>query len=250
MQSRGEHRAEEATQCALPEPGTLLRAIDWIRLTHALGPAADVPAALGRLLDDDLAVRASALDHLEKFLHHQNTIYPATVPAALYLAAILPDPRTCAVGVHRRGDWPRPQRAVLIDWLGEMADDVRDDVLAIRRRHGFADYPPIDDLRFHRGALSRAVAAFLDDPDPATREAAVITTALLLDIPALVPGRGDLGPRVRRVASETTSRYHGMRAEDCLRVWGEAPAPRFAPAVHDWPAVDEWAGGYRDEPPF
>lgn len=168
VQSRGEYPKAGATQGNLPKPSTLLRATDWILLNLALGPAADVPAALGRLLDDDPALRAGALDHLEKFLHHQNTIYPATVPVALYLAAILPDPRAAAVGVHRRGDWSRPQRAVLIDWLGEMADDVRDDAVEIRRRHGFADCPPIDELRAHRGAISRAVAAFLDDPDPDT----------------------------------------------------------------------------------
>ena len=253
MQFQSEKPKARATRAEVPEAVRLLRATDWIRLTHALGPAADAPAALGRLLDEDLALRADALDHLEKFLHHQNTIYPATVPTALYLAAILPDPRTAAVAVHRRDDWPRPQRAALIDWLGEMADDVRDDAVAIRQRHGFADYPPIHELRAHRDTIGRAVAAFLDDPEPATRDAAVITTVLLTDIATLATRIDELGPRVRRVQAETTSRYHCMRAEDCLRAWGQEPAPRFAaltPVDRHLPAADQWTGGFNDEPPF
>lgn len=83
-----------------------------------------------------------------------------------------------------------------------MADDARDDLVAIMQRYYGASYPPINDLRAHRGAIGRAVAAFLDDPDPATRGAAVTTTVLLFDISALpsrtttsVHGYGAYGPR-------------------------------------------------------
>jgi hypothetical protein len=253
VQSPGEEPKARPTRAEVPEAVRLLRATDWIRLTHALGTAVDVPGALCRLLDEDLAVRADALDHLERFLHNQNTIYPATVPTALYLAAILPDPRTAALGVHRRDDWPRPQRAALIDWLGEIADDVRDDAVAIRRRHGFADYPPIHELRAHRDTISRAVAAFLDDPEPATRDAAVITSVLLTDIAALATRIDELGPRVRRVQAETTSRYHCMREKTAYAPGGRTrhrDSPPRLPSPATCAQRTNGPAGSTTNPPF
>lgn len=64
------HMASENDQAALPEAGSLLRDTHWPGLAHVLGPATDIPGALDKLLDDDLAVRACALEHLEKYLDH------------------------------------------------------------------------------------------------------------------------------------------------------------------------------------
>lgn len=45
------------------------------------------------LLDADEGVRSRALGDLHHVVHHQNTLYTATAPAALYVAGILGDER-------------------------------------------------------------------------------------------------------------------------------------------------------------
>ena len=52
--------------------------------------APGIPAALLEATPEGRARSPRYLDHV---LHHQNTLYDATVPAALYVAAILPDPQ-------------------------------------------------------------------------------------------------------------------------------------------------------------
>lgn len=47
-------------------------------------------------------------------LHHQNTLYEATVPAALFVAAILPDPRTTRAIDKDRHSFPGCLRAELL----------------------------------------------------------------------------------------------------------------------------------------
>ncbi|MFI2211889.1 hypothetical protein [Streptomyces sp. NPDC020141] len=39
-------------------------------------------------------MRSRALGHLHYKVNHQQTLYTATAPAVLYVAGILPDPRT------------------------------------------------------------------------------------------------------------------------------------------------------------
>jgi hypothetical protein len=53
--------------------------------------ASGMPAAL---LEATPEGRARSLRYLDHVLRHQNTLYDATVPAALYVAVILPDPQT------------------------------------------------------------------------------------------------------------------------------------------------------------
>lgn len=86
------HRVSNAAAHArsyLPAPGTLLTQTDWGSLEHALGPAVEAPEMLAALLEPDQAARTKSLLYLDHVLHHQNTLYAATVPAALYVAAIL-----------------------------------------------------------------------------------------------------------------------------------------------------------------
>jgi hypothetical protein len=82
-----------ADTARLPGPRVLLRQTDWSMLDHAYGGADDIPRALTQLTDDDPEVRATALRHLER-VNHQNTIYSATAPVAVYIAGVLGDPRT------------------------------------------------------------------------------------------------------------------------------------------------------------
>lgn len=58
-------------------------------MDHAYDAAEAVPQILLDLVDPDLRVRSKALSRLHHVVHHQNTLYTATAPAALYVAGIL-----------------------------------------------------------------------------------------------------------------------------------------------------------------
>jgi hypothetical protein len=195
-----------------------------------MGPAEDTPAALSRLLDDDIAVRAKALRHLDQTVRHGNTICSATVPSALYVAAILADPRAATSGIYRRDDTCRPLRAVLLDWLGEIATDIDDHSVSIMERIGspLAEYPEMVELRTERPAIFRAVHTFLNDSDPTVRDAAVITAALLVDNdPELVGRRAVLTPSLNLLVTSSNRIYRAC-AVDTLTAWGEPVPPNAA----------------------
>ncbi|MFD4562403.1 hypothetical protein ACFWP5_50280 [Streptomyces sp. NPDC058469] len=67
----------------LSDPQSVLRATDWTALEDARGPATDAPEMLVALLDTDQGIRTKALGYPSHTLHHQNTLYSATVPTAL-----------------------------------------------------------------------------------------------------------------------------------------------------------------------
>ncbi|MDR1852098.1 MAG: hypothetical protein LBR21_05530, partial [Propionibacteriaceae bacterium] len=58
-------------------------------LSHAYGPADDIPALLDDLAGDDWDM---ALDELWGSILHQGTIYPATLPAMRHIARIAAEP--------------------------------------------------------------------------------------------------------------------------------------------------------------
>ncbi|GIH21342.1 hypothetical protein [Rugosimonospora africana] len=215
---------------SLPDPSVLLQETAWASYEHALGAAEDTAAALTRLLDDDIAARADALRHLEQTVHHQNSIYSATVPVALYVASILVDPRTATAGIYRRDNRHRPLRAVLLDWLGEMADDVSDDAVAVHQRLGFfplEEYSELVELRSLRPTIFNAVCAFLRDPEPHVADAAVITASLLLDGADVAHHQANLASLVHRVLLTSTDRTHRAHARRLLHRWGEPTPPEL-----------------------
>ncbi|WP_460491325.1 hypothetical protein [Dactylosporangium cerinum] len=200
--------------------GTVLSGTDWATLEHATGPATELPAVLVRLLDGDPSARMAALQYIER-INHQNTIYPATAPAAVYLAAILPDPRTAApvpLAVDHRGIvGPRPLRAVLLDQLGDMADDVGDEVAALAMKHGddLRDVPAVVALRAARPTIFRVVASFVDDGDPTIRAAAVVAAGRLTDHPTLLGFRAELAHRLQALLDTDADSWHRDRARSC-----------------------------------
>lgn len=125
----GSDHLSESAAARLPEPETLLRETDWESLEQARGTAENIPAALISLLDPDPAARSRALDHGLEPIRHQNSIYSATPPTPLSVAAILSDPRTTGVGsyelMQRRQRERRqlPLRVALLDWLHLLALD-------------------------------------------------------------------------------------------------------------------------------
>lgn len=65
-----------------------LTAVEWADLQHAYGPAVDVPAQLVAVLVGDGATREEAWWNLWGNVHHQGTIYEATVPAVQVLLGV------------------------------------------------------------------------------------------------------------------------------------------------------------------
>ncbi|MEV6957400.1 hypothetical protein [Streptomyces sp. NPDC051183] len=128
----------------LRDPAVVLAGTDWDVLEHAMGSAEDTPRMLVALLDADQRVRSEALEYLHHVVHHQNTLYDATVPAALYVAAILTDPRAALPVDKQPHDFPGPLRAALLGWLGSVDDAAGDEAATTSRRIGFPseDYPP------------------------------------------------------------------------------------------------------------
>jgi hypothetical protein len=213
----------------LPNPPILLRQTDWAMLDHAYGSAADVPRALARLTDDEPEVRARALRYLER-VNHQNTIYSATAPVAVYIAGILSDPRTVpAVDANfsARPDTYRSLRAILLDWLGAMADDVSEEVERIAAKHGFAlaELPEIIALRVARPAILAAVCQYLNDQDVDVRRSAIVAAAQLLDAPELASHRSALRAPLRQVLATSPDRYHRAHARRILVAWGDPEVP-------------------------
>lgn len=214
---------EPSLLASLPNPQETLTQTDWARLDHAYGPAADAPGILVALLDPDQAVRTKALDDLHGVLHHQNTLYEATAPTALYVAAILPDPKTTRTVGKTHRDFPGNMRAELLAWITSVANEVTDAADAISRRHGFPldDYPPAVAIQRIRPVLFSASYTYADDEDRHVRESAISACIPLLDDPLLLHRRATLTPLVRQVLGTSELWQHRERAIDALDVWGE-----------------------------
>src|SRR5690348_3356050 len=92
-----------------------LDAINWAKLTHAYGPAEDVPGLIRKLASRNARVREGAYRALYGNLWHQHTVYEATAFAVPFLIHLLraPDVKDkdkCERTTHRlvRGVFLRP----------------------------------------------------------------------------------------------------------------------------------------------
>ncbi|RSM89949.1 hypothetical protein DMH25_39860 [Streptomyces sp. WAC 01325] len=142
---------------------------------------------------DDAGAQARARRHLSDPVHHQNTIYSATVPAALYVAAILSDPRTGTVVADRDGQ-ALPLRAALLAWVTSVAIEVDTEAEAKMADVGLCleEHPESVQVRALRPRLFQAVSGFLHAPDLAVQEAAIAAAVSLMDAPELVQQRAFL----------------------------------------------------------
>ncbi|MGC4948007.1 hypothetical protein ACLQ2N_17660 [Streptomyces sp. DT224] len=210
----------------LPDPAVVLAETDWGSLEHAYGTAEDTPTQLVALLDVDRSVRSRALDHLHHVVHHQNTLYVATAPAALYVAAILLDPLTALPVEKGPRDFPGPMRAELLGWLDSVANAAGDRAGATMRRFGFPpeDYPPFVRTAEIRPLLFSAVSACFDDHDLHVREAALAACIPLLDDPRLHRHRKAVAPVLREALAVSALWQYRQRAIEALAEWGEDTA--------------------------
>jgi hypothetical protein len=215
--------SEPAPESDLPNPQWTLTHTDWAALHHAYGLAADVPDMLTSLLDADQGVRTKAPKDLHGVVHHQNTLYEATRPAALYVAAILPDPRTARTIDKDRWSFPGCLRAELIGWIHSVAEAVSDQDDAIRTRLGFplSNYPPAVAIREIRPQLYASTFGYAHDPDPHVREAAIAACIPLLDDPRLRPHRSTLVPLLQQVLGKSELWQYREHAIEALDAWGE-----------------------------
>ncbi|MFF3317637.1 hypothetical protein ACFYV5_19305 [Streptomyces sp. NPDC003035] len=212
---------QEATEPL--DPAEVLARTAWSALDHAYGTAEDAPQILLDLMDTDLRVRSQALSRLHHVLHHQNTLYTATAPAAVYVAGILGDARALEAVEKERHAFPGPMRAELLGWLDSVANAADDEAAATMRRFGFPPekYPPFVAICRIRPQLFLAVSAFLDDRDPDVRAAATSACIPLLDDPRLVHHRDTLTPMLRDSLAASVLWQYQARAIDALGSWGQ-----------------------------
>ncbi|MGI5252502.1 hypothetical protein [Actinacidiphila glaucinigra] len=253
---------EEAFPSAgFPTPESVLVDTDWASLWHAYGPAADVPVKLPALFSNDRNAREAALQFLFDTVHHQGTLYEATVPAARYVVSVLRDPRT-----NLATDQRLPLRAELLTWIASVGHSASDDLEASRREHGFPldDYPQAAAIRTMRPLLFTVAFDCTEDPDRRIREAAIDACIPLLDDPQLQHHRAALVPLVRQVLGTSELWQHRERAIDALDAWGEDSSGLegqqnpFAFCDSDLPAIGTsvWSAGPwsstsdADTPPF
>ncbi|MFJ9434817.1 HEAT repeat domain-containing protein [Streptomyces sp. NPDC101490] len=205
----------------LPDPKTLIEDTDWTALEHAYGAATDTPVRLLQLLDEDSDVQAGALGLLDISVLHQESLYSATAPAALYVAAVLNDPRTLTSheDYSTWDDRPRPLRAALLEWLGQIADSA-----AYSEGTGEEDGndPGVTNaVRAVRGLIYHAVAPHILAPDPTVREAALSATAVLLQSPELAGQVSGSIQILRRLLAESTDRRERTTVVLTIGAWGE-----------------------------
>ena len=201
----------------------LLTAAHWATLAHAYGSAAEAPKRLAELLAQDQSARTKALNYLHHSLHHQNTLYEATVPAALCVAAILPNPRTIRTVDKNHHLTTVCMRAELLHWIASVADAVTDEAEVVRQRLGFLldDYPPAVSIRRIRPQLYSAAVAYVNDSDRPVAEAAITACIPLLDDPRLLHHRAALIPAIRQTLGTSERWQHREQAIDALDTWGE-----------------------------
>lgn len=154
-------RTTQSPHPELPHHQDLLDATDWASLTTAYGTGESLPTALARLLDPDPSVRAAAVTETLGEVTHQNTVYEAAVPVALYVVAILGHPATAAGEYEAAPRSRHPVRERLLDWLESTARDADDEWVAMGEHHfgdGYLDRcPDIRALRALRPAIFSAV---------------------------------------------------------------------------------------------
>ncbi|MGW4380442.1 hypothetical protein [Kitasatospora sp. NPDC004531] len=261
-------RTENPHLHVLPDYQTLLDDTDWASLATARGTGESLPAALALIIDPDPAVRAAATEDALSEVTHQNSIYEATAPVALYIAAILnhPDIAVDHLGHDASGPPHRPTLVRLLEWLSDTAYDADDEIVSIgeHRAPGFLDdYWEMRAFRDLRPTIFHAVHPLLDHDNADVRNAALVAAIPLAEHPVLTAHRAELVGHALRLLATSTDRHNRDRVLDAMKAWGYATnalenaadiaaRERYArlKAEHDsWWALDG-TGGYSEEPPF
>lgn len=259
-------RSRSGQSCTVPLPPcrTLLDSTDWSALATACGTGESLPTALALLTSSDPLVRQSAVEDALRPVTHQNSIYEATVPVALYIAAVLDHPAVTAGDVGPdSGERPtHPTLMRLLKWLGDTAYDADDGYVAPEEPlHGagyLEEHTATRAFRDARPAIFSAVRAFLDHDDAGVRHTALVAAIPLVGHPALVRHQAVLAGHARSLLATSTDRHHRDRVLDALKGWGHdvsglentsdvAARERYARLAA---ARASRQGGYSEDPPF
>ncbi|MGA5823924.1 hypothetical protein ACPC54_39505 [Kitasatospora sp. NPDC094028] len=235
----------------LPDPWVVVRGTDWLSLDTGFGPDEEVPRVLARLLGPDLTVGETRQALGDLGLRHQNTIYEATVPAALCIAAVL------ARRAAQHSGAADGVCVLLLEWLAGVAYDSDDACVKAGQQYVDEDYlegyPAMAAVRALRPVLYLAVAPFLDDPDAAVRDTALSAALAFAEHPGLAGHRDHLGERARRLLLASDTRWRRRQALDALTAWGHDTNGLAQPGDDDRsPYVSglSWGGGWEGDPPF
>ncbi|MFD7100842.1 hypothetical protein [Streptomyces xanthophaeus] len=239
---------------APPEPDVpsyqvVLTETHWGSLQTAFGSGECLPEVLARLLEPDPKVQVTALSELGELVGHQNTVYEATAPVAVYVAGILAHPAAMTLRPYRNV----PIRATLLNWLASTAYDASDETVDRIERYfpGFLTHgTTMVALRDLRPMLYRAVAPFLQDSHEDVCEAAGLAALILAEHPALAQHRDHLAVHARRIL-DTSSDAHGRRvAWKALEAWGHDVTGMEPPQEEPWDCGPHSDGRGDLEPPF
>ncbi|MEQ1565921.1 MAG: hypothetical protein ABMA64_09815 [Myxococcota bacterium] len=148
--------------------------VDWKSLSHAFGPATDVPRHLAALASPDAGVREAGLDALYGTIWNEGSLYPATPAAVPVLLALVADDATAE----------RPLLLLLLADIGRAA--------------WFGDDPWYVDAQIALAAGVSTLERRLESTDPVERIAATVALAWADDGAALVRrfGVGDDAERM------------------------------------------------------
>ncbi|MGW1885003.1 HEAT repeat domain-containing protein [Streptomyces sp. NPDC001970] len=207
-----------------------LDSIDWSSMTHAYGPAGDVPAWLRALGSPDAEVREKALGDFYGAVHHQGDVYACTTASLPFLFAVADDPAT-------------PDRASIVELLVSIGrhaverceivyvdgPDYAGSAVVVRERaDAFVSYASDADPLVRRAAIE-GLGLFVDDADRAA--------ALLRD---RLPAEDRVAERLLVVETMATLALRLPAARDAATAWLDAlaadavtdPAVRLAAVVH------------------
>ncbi|MFF3675840.1 hypothetical protein ACFYYS_17915 [Streptomyces sp. NPDC002120] len=244
----------------LPHCQELLEGTDWASLATPYGTGESLPAALGRLLDPNPAARAAAVKDVSDEVDHQNTIYEATVPVALYFAAILNHPATEVGDLDHDADVPsrHPTRASLLNRLGATAYDAE-----YLFGEGFLQAcPDTRAFRSLRPAIYSAVQPFLGHDNAKVRDEALVAAIPLTEDPRLTTHRAELVEHARHLLTTSSNRYHRDCALNALNAWGYDTSDlenandiasrelQARLADFDYWLANHGTGGGTEDPPF
>ncbi|MHB1561679.1 MAG: HEAT repeat domain-containing protein, partial [Isosphaeraceae bacterium] len=221
--------------------------VNWSQLSHAYGPADDVPGLIRALASGDEDARDHAFQGLFSTIWHQGTVYEATVHAVPFLLELL-----AARGVA--------EKETIFGLLGSIADgnsymeahshlwdEVDPSPEARRERQGQIGLER-EHVRAARQAVEAGVGTYLDllaDEDPKVREAAISMLGLgrgradqvIPELLARIPDQADPRSRAALILAvgdlaEGTGDPSSFRALLAERMQPqEAPVVRLAAAI-------------------
>ncbi|MFF3890579.1 hypothetical protein [Streptomyces sp. NPDC001914] len=229
--------------------------VRWSELTHAYGPAEDVPELIRALYGDDAEAADEAVQELFGTIHHQGTVYRASAPAVPFLAhAALHAPRRredllmllAVLADHGPAfvaspHWPRSDVAAicaeLCAVLSELLPCLEDPERGVRRAALRMVATVADVLRDEPRALAleRVDALYADDPVPAVRADALI---VLNGFGRMLEPLDSPLPEVRLAAAQLAAERSGPPyAPDLVEIFAEDGAEPD-PGDDDFPWAD------------